>query len=409
MTRWAIPLMLMLMLTTAALATEQEDEVDSLVSPSVDAPLLLAPPTSTPAAATRHPVQAFNLLGQAIEPGSSRTLHWYSSQLPGAFEVPVPVLVVHGLHSGPVVCLTSAIHGDELNGIEINRRVIHALEPSTIRGTVISIPVVNLSGFWRTDRYLSDRRDLNRYFPGREKGSAASQLAYQLFELIIRNCDQLVDLHTGSMARENLPQLRADLTLAAVAQMVKGFGAISVLQSLGPTGSLRGAATRAGIPAVVMEVGGPMTLDTRLVEQGVKSLRNYLSSIGVRPRQVFFSQPQPVFYQSHWVRASEGGILINQLELGSRVKRGQLLGEIHDPIRNITIEIDAPFDGVILGRARNQFVSPGYALYHIGKQRSLEELERQAEQQKQSLIEQQNSPLDKGNPGAAEAAPDRVD
>ncbi|MEH6471194.1 MAG: succinylglutamate desuccinylase/aspartoacylase family protein [Halopseudomonas sp.] len=395
------------LLTSSPLqATEQEDQPEQrLPAPPYSQPIdsKIKPqqpsPAPTPQQAdsdkkkrdTRQP--PLQLLGQEVQPGSSQTLSWFSSQLPGSFVIPIPVLVVHGSQPGPSVCITSAIHGDELNGIEINRRVIHSLSPDKVRGTVISVPVVNLSGLWRGDRYLSDRRDLNRFFPGQEDGSATAQVAYQLFHNIISHCDTLVDLHTGSLARENWPQLRADLTQDAIAEMVTGFGPISVLQSLAPAGSLRGAATAAGIPTVVMEVGGPMRLNTQLVGQGVDSLNAYLSSAGVIKRQNFFKTPQPIFYQSSWIRARSGGILINQVELGGQVKRGQILGEIHDPINNSTSFVEAPFAGVMLGRAQNQFVSPGYALFHIGKRRSLEELERQGEADKQSVIEQSNSQM----------------
>jgi predicted deacylase len=296
-------------------------------------------------------------------------------------------VVVHGKEPGPRVCLTAAIHGDEVNGVEIARRVVQNLKAEDLKGTIISIPVVNIDGLWRKDRYMSDRRDLNRAFPGDANGSTASRVAHSLFTSIIRHCDSVIDLHSGSMFRENISQLRADLTLPAVAELASHFGAIPVLQSIAPPGSLRGAATAAGIPTVVMEVGGPFTVDVSLVETGVKALRSYLSAIDMLPRSFFWSSPQPVFYASEWLRSRQGGILINKVTLGQRVNQGQLLGEISNPITDEVEMLYSPFDAVVLGRAQDQFVSAGYAVFNLGERRSIEDLEQQGEIIKQQVVE----------------------
>lgn len=330
---------------------------------------------------------AISLLNTELSPNSTATLDWYSGHLPGGFELATPVVVVHGKEPGPRVCLTAAIHGDEVNGVEIARRVVQNLKAEDLKGTIISIPVVNIDGLWRKDRYMSDRRDLNRAFPGDANGSTASRVAHSLFTSIIRHCDSLIDLHSGSMFRENISQLRADLTLPAVAELASHFGAIPVLQSIAPPGSLRGAATAAGIPAVVMEVGGPFTVDVTLVETGVKALRSYLSAIDMLPRSFFWSSPQPVFYASEWLRSRQGGILINKVTLGQRVNKGQLLGEISNPITDEVEVLYSPFDAVVLGRAQDQFVSAGYAVFNLGERRTIEDLEQQGEIIKQQVVE----------------------
>ncbi|GGB17220.1 succinylglutamate desuccinylase/aspartoacylase family protein [Agarivorans gilvus] len=330
---------------------------------------------------------ALSLLNTELSPNSTATLDWYSGHLPGGFELATPVVVVHGKEPGPRVCLTAAIHGDEVNGVEIARRVVQNLKAEDLKGTIISIPVVNIDGLWRKDRYMSDRRDLNRAFPGDANGSTASRVAHSLFTSIIRHCDSVIDLHSGSMFRENISQLRADLTLPAVAELASHFGAIPVLQSIAPPGSLRGAATAAGIPTVVMEVGGPFTVDVSLVETGVKALRSYLSAIDMLPRSFFWSSPQPVFYASEWLRSRQGGILINKVTLGQRVNQGQLLGEISNPITDEVEMLYSPFDAVVLGRAQDQFVSAGYAVFNLGERRSIEDLEQQGEIIKQQVVE----------------------
>lgn len=328
------------------------------------------------------------LLDTELAVNSKTTIKWYSGHLSGGFNLATPVIVLHGKQAGPTVCLTAAVHGDEVNGVEIARRVVQNLNPAELKGTLISVPVVNMDGLWRKDRYMSDRRDLNRAFPGDAQGSTASRVAYSLFHNIISHCDSLVDLHSGSMYRENVTQLRADLTLPAVAEVAKQFGAISVLQSIAPPGSLRGSATKAGIPTVVMEVGGPFILDVALVETGVKALRSYLSSIDILPRSFFWSSPQPVFYASHWLRSEQGGILVNNVTLGEKVSKGQLLGQISNPINDQVEILSAPFNAVVLGRAQDQFVSAGYAVYNLGERSNIKELEQQGEETKKNVAKQ---------------------
>lgn len=388
-------------------ATEPNAEADSVeaesqpqVEPALpDQPKPIIPivaGNTSPASAsqtTEEPAQEevwgpLSLLNTELSPNSSATLDWYSGHLPGGFEVATPVIAIHGSEPGPRVCITAAIHGDELNGVEIARRVVKGLSPENLKGTVISVPVVNIDGLWRQDRYMSDRRDLNRAFPGSPNSSTASRVAYSLFNSIILHCDSLVDLHSGSMFRENLTQLRADLTIPEVAEVAKQFGAISVLQSIAPSGSLRGAATAAGIPAVVMEVGGPYTVDEKQVETGVKAVQSYLSSVNMLPRSFFWSSPQPVFYASQWLRARDGGILLNQVDLGTRVNKGQLLGTISNPITDDEEQVLAPFNAVVLGRAQNQVVSAGFAIYNLGERRSIEDLEQEGEQIKKQVAAQ---------------------
>ena len=177
-------------------------------------------------------------------------------------------MVINGANPGPVLCLTSAIHGDELNGIEMIRQIILELDPKILRGVVVGVPIVNLERFWRKERYIGDRRDLNRYFPGNPEGFYPERVAHALFTDIVQPCDMVIDLHTGSFFRENLPQLRVELTVESVAKLAKSFASITALQSISPPGSLRGAATKAGVPTIVMEIGGPLSLETDKVTVG---------------------------------------------------------------------------------------------------------------------------------------------
>jgi len=312
--------------------------------------------------------EPLHLLGEHVEPGAAARLSWSPSQSFDGIAVSTPVLVVNGTKPGPVLCLTSAVHGDELNGIEIVRRVVHELVPDKLSGSVIGVPIVNLQGFRRSSRYLTDRRDLNRFFPGNPTGSSASRIAHSFFSEVINHCDALVDLHTGSFHRTNLPQLRADLRNDEVKALADGFGSTVVLHSEGIEGTLRKAASDAGIPTVTLEAGEPMRLQDEAVEHGVKAIQSVLSSLQMQKKIKLWGQPEPVYYQSNWVRADKGGILMSSIELGQEVNEGDLLGTITDPITNQRDEIRSQYKGRILGMALNQVVMPGFAVYRIGIQ-----------------------------------------
>ncbi|MGI9235226.1 MAG: succinylglutamate desuccinylase/aspartoacylase family protein, partial [Woeseiaceae bacterium] len=228
------------------------------------------------------------------------------------------------------------------------------------------VPIVNVQGFRRGSRYLPDRRDLNRYFPGNPNGSAAARIANALFEDVIAHCDALVDLHTGSFERANLPQIRADLRNPDVVTLTQGFGSMVVLHSSPGAGTLRHAATMAGIPAVTVEAGGPSQLELAEVKHGVKGIETLLSTLGMIRKKRRWGDPEPVYYRSSWVRADNGGILLADVSLGSTVRKGDLLGTITDPMTNQSSEVFSPYAGRIIGMARNQVVMPGFAAFHVG-------------------------------------------
>ncbi len=318
--------------------------------------------------------QAFNILNADVPPGETRRLVWSASQNFAGMDLDTPVLVAHGMKPGPILCLTAAVHGDELNGIEIVRRVLFGTDAKKLRGTLIGVPIVNLHGFQRSSRYLADRRDLNRHFPGHDKGSSASRIASSFFRSIVRHCHALVDVHTGSFHRTNLTQLRADLSTPSVVALTTGFGATAVLDDDGAVGTLRRAAVDAGIPAVTLEAGEPARLQLKQVEHGARAIKSLMGELGMIRKDFIWSDPQPVYYESSWVRASRGGILLATVKLGDKVKAGDLLGTITDPITNVQSLIYAPFAGLILGMALNQVVMPGFATFHIGIERSPQEV-----------------------------------
>lgn len=309
---------------------------------------------------------AFELLGERVRSGTRKQLTWNASESLSGGSVPTPVLVVHGAEKGDVMCITAGVHGDELNGIETVRRIMHSTKPEKLKGTLVGVPIVNLQGFQRQTRYLPDRRDLNRFFPGHPKGSSASRIAHTFFDQVIRHCDSLVDLHTGSFHRTNLPQLRADLNNESVVELSQSFGSTVVLHSEGGVGTLRRAAVEAGIPAVTLEAGEPLRLQSDEVAHSVKGINTLLATRGMYKRRNIWGDSEAVYYSSQWVRADTGGILFSKIDLGKRVTTGELLGTVTDPVSNEREEIRATYSGRVIGMALNQFVMPGFATFHIG-------------------------------------------
>ncbi|MDX1459936.1 MAG: succinylglutamate desuccinylase/aspartoacylase family protein [Xanthomonadales bacterium] len=330
-------------------------------------------------------VSSFDILDQQVMPGALQQFNWQLESAMAGLAVPTPVLVAHGSSPGPTMCLFAAVHGDELNGVEVVRRIMFDLKLEKLVGTVVGVPIANVFGFIRSSRYLPDRRDLNRSFPGSVSGSMASRFAHALFTQVVLRCHVLVDIHTGSFFRVNLPQLRADLTLPDVLELSRKFGDIAVLHSKGPTGSLRRAATDVGIPTVTLEAGGPSRFQEEAVEAGVEAIEVLLGELGMIRRPRWRNNPQPVFYDSTWVRAETGGILLVDVELGEKVDKGQPLGTVTDPIENRQQVLKAPFRGRILGMSLNRVVMPGFAAFHVG--RAADELEAM-----ESAVQEESKP-----------------
>lgn len=388
-------------------ATEVEDEEDTLSAETAEqattaivaTPFVATPSTggtatitATPVTDSHHdtgtpapapdtadapePTPPFRLLEKSIAPGTTRTLYWTASSALDSLDTPVPVQIVHGMNKGPVLCLTAAVHGDELNGIEIVRQIMQNLEPEELNGTVIGVPIVNLDGFRRASRYVSDRRDLNRHFPGSRGGSLASRIAHSFFHNIVMNCNYLVDVHTGSFHRTNLPQLRANLKSPHIVEFTKGFGGIVVVQEKGEFGTLRRAAQDSGIIAVTLETGGPLHLEKDAVDWGVKGIENLMHSLEMQNTLRLWTTPQPVYFKTKWVRVEQGGLLFSSVELNDVVKKGQLMGRVIDPITNTSSDVIAPHNGRVVGMAFDQVVSPGVAAFHLGIEAPAKELSK---------------------------------
>ena len=352
--------------------TEDEDSRSSEVTAAVEEFVEAVPnhahdvPLAEAVTSADGLAEPLRMLGAEIPPGTSVRLSWSATELFEGVPVSTPVLAINGALPGPNLCLTAAVHGDELNGVEMVRRVMHDINPDKLAGAIIGVPIVNVQGFRRGSRYLPDRRDLNRYFPGNPTGSAAARIAHSFFTNVVAHCDALIDLHTGSFERANLPQIRADLRNPDVVTLTQGLGGMVILHSTPAVGTLRHAATQAGIPAVTLEAGGPSVLELNEVKHGVKGIETLITAIGMQRKLRLWSDPEPVYYRSSWVRADSGGILLADVGLGSTVSEGDLLGTITDPMSNARSEIRSPYSGRVIGMARNQIVMPGFAAFHVG-------------------------------------------
>lgn len=331
------------------------------------AALMVSLPLSTPSRVSAADWGAFEFLGNRVEPGTKSQLSFVEERSFIKDNLDVDVFVVRGTKPGPTLCLTGAVHGDEINGVEIARYSFAETDPTKLSGTLVSIPIVNVWGFRSRNRMLPDRRDLNRGFPGSRTGSTASQIAFALFDRAIRHCEFLVDLHTGSNERSNLPQIRVDLENEAARGLALAFNVGVVLGGSGPIGSLRRSAVDAGIPAIIYESGGPNRFEKHEITQGIAGVLNVMKHLrmldGTAPRP----DMQRVYRHTTWVRSPGGGIFLTERRLGEKIAPGDVLGTVTDPDSSRRVEIVAPFPGTLIGMAQPQVVLPGFGLFHLGR------------------------------------------
>jgi hypothetical protein len=309
---------------------------------------------------------ALELLGRAIEPGTTARFPFVPDRTFEASYLNTPVFVARGAAPGPTLCITAGVHGDELNGVEVTRRAFARLDPLTLRGTVIALPAINAEGVRTGNRYLSDRRDLNRAFPGREGGSVASVIAHAVFA-VVRRCDALVDLHTASNNRTNLPQIRADISDPDIRELAVHFGLGIVVAGTGPDGSLRREAAKFGIPAIIYEAGEPYRFQEDEVNRGVEGVENVMAFLGMTGRKDIEIPDARVYERTRWIRVpmSRGGFFFPSAGLGDVVEPGQRLGQVVDPLTDASFDIVSTEAGEIIGMALPQPVLSGYALFHV--------------------------------------------
>jgi predicted deacylase len=277
----------------------------------------------------------------------------------------MPLVVLHGRSEGPTVWISSAIHGDELNGVEIIRELLGFLDIRRISGTLICAPIVNVHGFIAGRRLLPDGRDLNRSFPGTRRGSMASRIADIFMREVVSRCDFGFDLHTGSGNRVNWPQVRAGLDDPETRELARVFAAPIIVDAKTRDGSLREVASRHGARALLFEGGEANRFDQHAIDVGVAGLRRCLAHIGLTPPVDLPAQEPLVAHSSKWTRASRSGILHLDVELGDRVEKGQRIGGLHDPYGKRLSILKARSSGVVIGRTHSALINQGEAILHL--------------------------------------------
>lgn len=278
----------------------------------------------------------------------------------------LPITVVRGTKPGPTLFVTGAVHGDEINGVAVVRKLLDVLEPDSLKGTLIGVPVVNRFGFQSQDRYLPDRRDLNRFFPGDADGSMASRIAHKLFKEVIMISDAGVDLHTAAQGQSNLCHVRGNADDPAVRELMRSFGTPIALHGEGPRGSLRRAASAAGVPTVLFEAGEPSRFQHHVIEIGFNGVLRVMKNMGMTNKRARRSDMQIIVRRSEWIRTDHGGLLDMDITPGDLVRARQRVATIHDPFGRHVDEIAAPHGGVILSTATVPLCHPGNAIVHVG-------------------------------------------
>jgi predicted deacylase len=316
---------------------------------------------------------AFEIGGHSIPAGTRRTVDLPVSVLSDHTPVSMSVHVIHGKTEGQTVFVSAGIHGDEVIGVEIVRRLLRAPNLKSLRGTLVVIPIVNAFGFINHSRYLPDRRDLNRMFPGTPGGSLASRLAHLFLNEIVARSDLGIDLHSAAIHRTNLPQVRISPDNPYTAELAEVFGAPVILQSPLREGSLRGAAKNIGKDVLLYEAGEGLRFDEMSVRAGVAGIMRVLQHIGLLPPKGVSKPKAPPQYctSSKWLRAPEGGLLRTFKANGDVVAEGELMAVVSDPFGEHEEEIIAPFNGIVVGRAVMPIVNEGDAVFHLARVKSM--------------------------------------
>lgn len=321
--------------------------------------------------------QPLVIANETIKAGQARCIKLSLSMLYSSAPIEVPVYVFHGKKEGPVLFVTAAIHGDEINGVEIIRRLHQSPLIKRLRGSLITIPVVNVYGFLLHSRYLPDRRDLNRQFPGTDDGSMASRLANLIMTEIVAHSTHGIDLHTGANHRCNYPQTRFSFQCAQSAKMAEAFAAPVMVPSNLRDGSLRYATDCLNIPMIVYEAGEALRFDEFSIKLGVRGILKVMTYLDMLPpsRGLAIRRTAVAAKSTYWVRSPASGMLIEGKRLGDKVHKKEILCLIADPLGNNEAPVSCPAEGLIIGITNIPLVNKGDALFHIALFEDWDELQ----------------------------------
>ncbi len=309
---------------------------------------------------------------EKILPGERKKFALDLASLYDYTQLSIPIEVIRSNEVGPILFLSGAIHGDEINGVEIIKRILHKPVLSKIRGTLIAIPVVNVFGFNNKSRYLPDRRDLNRSFPGSKTGSLASRMAFLFMKEIVSQCTHGIDLHTGSINRTNLPQIRACLDDKETKELAEGFGAPIVIHSKLRDGSLREAARKRNVRTLLYEGGEALRYDENVIRLGVRGCLAFMKNIGMLTEDAHFRQNEHKAHKethfargSYWIRAPHSGSFQMRKKIGDYVSKGEIIASITDTFGTNPYDVLVEEPGVIIGLSTIPLVNQGEAMVHI--------------------------------------------
>ena len=340
----------------------------------VDGSTPQVPTPPTPAAPrTRRLIRrsSFTIGDLEVKAGRSAIGDLPISRLVTGTQISLPINVFHGRDDGPIVWLSAAVHGDEIGGVEIIRRALGSIDPRALSGTIVAVPIVNIHGFLNGDRYLPDRRDLNRSFPGSANGSLAARVANLFMTEIVSRCEVGIDLHTGSDHRTNLPQIRADLDDPTTRELAIAFGAPLMMHSELRDGSMRAAATATGSTVLLYEGGEAWRYDRAAIEAGTVGIRRIITRLGMVDADEESdpdAAPTPVETRSSaWVRARRSGIALLDVELGQMVERGETVATVRDSVGRRLSTARSPRTGMVIGHIQQPLVNQGDAIIHVAE------------------------------------------
>jgi len=330
--------------------------------------------------------EPFTYNGGSVPPGESANIRYGVSETYLGDAVRIPVTIVNGERPGPTAFLSAAVHGDELNGVEVVREVANEWDHSDLRGTLVCLPVLNVPGFLAQQRYLPIYdRDLNRSFPGSETSTSSKRIAHRIFENFLEPCDIGIDFHTSTRGRTNMLHVRADMDDDAVNRLAHAFGSNVIISSEGPSGTLRRETSEAGTPTITIEMGKANEFQRGFIDRALSGVESVMAEYGMRPdaavrwpgwRTVVSSSDEKT-----WLRADTGGMVEMHRSRGSLVREGETICTITNPFGTTTNEVVAPFTGLLVGILQNPLVFPGNPICHLAElgpetQRALEREQR---------------------------------
>ncbi len=318
--------------------------------------------------------------GEDVEPGQCVSTELQITESYSGRNVSIPIRVCRGLESGPTVFVTAALHGDELNGTGAIRNLLGDENWKLQSGTLLMIPVLNVLGFERHSRYLPDRRDLNRCFPGTMGGSMASRLSKVIFDSVVKRCNFGIDLHTAAVRRTNFPNVRANLDHPECLRLATVFGCGILLHGSGPKGSLRREATKIGCPTIVVEGGEVWKVESSVADCMTRGILNVLKELGMMSGEQDLPDSQVMIRETKWLRAERGGFMSMHVAPGDSVKKGQAIATNSSLLAEDQNRLETPFSGIVIGMTTLPAVQPGEPVVHIGRLANSKSVIRHANQ-----------------------------